>query len=326
MAAGLLQQPLLNGLHQPLAVPGEELHLLLGGLVGAQQAVFLITAAAVNRGVQNLVQTKDPLGSGGLQQPLGALTGVNVAAQHIPGIGQDGPGIVGKDDLHLRPAALNQLLVVGHVVHTGEGVLLIAEELPVFLQGEDVLVGVHPLLIHRVQADEVVAHLVGGVAEHEDNLFRPLGDAPQADGKAVAAEDGEDHADCLAAQLGPDVGGNVVHRGVIALGPGDNGLSHGHNVPVPDGKAVLPGGLQQGAGNHLHQIVTAADDGGADAPGNCTDHTAHKGTLLVFISFLREKLPQLCMIPRFRPVVNMILGCCSPKASLRKGRWHLRSK
>ena len=282
---GLLEEPLLDRLHQPLAVPGEELHLLLRGLVGAQQAVFLIIATAVHRGVEDLVQAEDPLRSRRPEQPLGAGPGVDVAAQHVLGVGQNGPGIVGKDDLHLGPAALDQLLVVGHIVHPGEGVLFIAEEPAVLLQGEHVLIGVHPLLVYRIQADQVVAHLVGGVAE----LLRPFGDAPQADGKAVTAEDGEDHPHCAAPQLGLHVGGDIVHRGVVALGPGHNGLGHGHNVPVPEGKAVLLRGLQQGTGDDLHQIVSAADNGGADAPGNGTDHTAHKGTLLVLIAFAREK-------------------------------------
>ena len=305
MLAGFLQQLFLNGLHQPLAVPGEQLHLFLGGLVGAQQTVFLVISAAMDGGVQNLVQAEHLFRAGGFQQPFGTPAGVDVAAQHVPGVGQDGTGIVGEDNFHLGPTALNELLVVGHVVHAGEGVLLIAEQLPVPRQGEHVLVGIHPLLVHSVQADEVVAHLVGGVTEHEDNLFGPFGNAPQADGKTVAAEDGENHAYRLPAQLGPDIVGNFIHGGVVALGPGHDGLGHGHNVPVAEGKAILGGGLQQGIGYDLHQIVPTADDGGADAPGYGTDHTTHKGNTPHFHIDYPGKLQQLYIIPRCWTIVNI---------------------
>ena len=148
------------------------------------------------------------------------------------------------------------------------------------------------VLMLSYPSDEVGNHLISLDAVDEkgvDHLFAPLGDAPQADGEAVAAEDGENHTNRLPAQLGADVGGDLVYSGVVALGPGHNGLGHGHDIPVPEGKAVLPCGLQQGIGDNFRQVVPAADDGGADTPGYCTDHTAHKGTLLVFISFAWKK-------------------------------------
>jgi len=124
----------------------------------------------------------------------------------------------------------------------------------------------------------VVAHLVGGVAQHQDDLPSPLGNAPQAHGKAVAAEDGEDDAHGATAQLGLYVGGDVIGGCIVALGPGHDGLGHGHHVPVTDGEAVLRlrGSFQDGLGDNLHQIVAAADDGSPDTPGDSTDHTAHK--------------------------------------------------
>ena len=78
--------------------------------------------------------------------------------------------------------------------------------------------------------------------------------------------------------LGPHVGGNIVHGSVVALSTGHDGLGHSHYIPVPDGKAILRlgGSLQNGLGDDLHQIVAAADNGRPDAPGNSTDHTAHK--------------------------------------------------
>ncbi len=91
-----------------------------------------------------------------------------------------------------------------------------AELLPELLLGEGVPVGVHPGLVQQLLAHQVVAHLVGGVGEEQHDLFGPPGKAPEEDGKAVAAEDGEHHADGLPAQPCPDVGGDLVHGGVVA--------------------------------------------------------------------------------------------------------------
>ena len=56
MLAGLGEHLGLDGLHQVLAGAGEQLHLVLGGLVGAQQAVGLVAAAAVDGGGHDVVQ------------------------------------------------------------------------------------------------------------------------------------------------------------------------------------------------------------------------------------------------------------------------------
>ena len=76
----------------------------------------------------------------------------------------------------------------------------------------------------------------------------------------------EQYAYRAAAQFGAHVGGDVVHGGVISLGPGYDGLGHGDYVPVTDGKAVLAGGLKNRLGDDLHQVVPAADDGSANPP------------------------------------------------------------
>ena len=120
--AGGLQQLVLDVLHQTLAVPGEELDLVLGGLVGAQQAVAGVVAAAVHRGGEDLVQAEHTLCAGGLEQALGAGAGVDVAGQNVLGVVQNGPGVVGEEDLHLRAALPDELGVVVHIVHAGEGV------------------------------------------------------------------------------------------------------------------------------------------------------------------------------------------------------------
>ena len=149
--------------------------------------------------------------------------------------------------------------------------LVVAEELPIPGLGEHVLVGVHALLVHQVQVDEVVAHLVGGVAEHEDDLLGAGGDALEADGETVPAEDGEDHAHSVVAELAADVSGDLVHGGVIALGAGHNGLGHGHHVPVIQLETSAFGSGQNAVHHDLSDVVSFPDDGSTDASGYGAD-------------------------------------------------------
>ena len=149
--------------------------------------------------------------------------------------------------------------------------LVLTEQLAVLLQGEDVGVGIDTGLVDLVQRHQLVAHLVGGVGQHQHHLLAAHGDTAQADGEAVAGEDGEDHTDSLTAQLGADVVSDVLHRAVVALSAGHDGLGHGDDVAVTKLKALGLGGLQDALGDDGGQIVALADDGAANTPGYGTD-------------------------------------------------------
>ena len=217
MLAGGVQHALLDVQHQRAAVAGKELDLVLGGLVGAQQTVLFVVAAAVHRRGEDLVQTVDRLRAGGLEQSLGARAGVNVAGEDTVGILEDVLRVVGEDDLRLGAAAFHQLGVVGHVVNAGELVLHLAEQGAELLQRQHVAVGVDAGGVHRIEADERVAHLVGRIAEHQHHLAAALGDAAQQNGKAVARKDRENHADRTAAELGAHICGNIINACIVAL-------------------------------------------------------------------------------------------------------------
>ena len=275
MLAGLFQQPLLDVQHQRRALTGEELDLVLGGLVGAQQAEPLLEAAAVHALVQDIVQAIHPLGPGGPEQTLGALPAVDVAGQHIFGVVQNGAAVVGEHDLHLRAALADQVAVVADVVHTGEGVGVGAEQLPVLFQRQHIGVGVHPGLVQLIQAHQSVAHLVGGIAQHQHELLRTHGDAPKADGEPVPGQDGENHADGFPSQLGADILGDGVHGGIVALSPGHHGLGDRNHVPIPKGEALTLGGLQDAVHHDGRQIIPLPDDGGADTSGYGADFSFH---------------------------------------------------
>ena len=159
----------------------------------------------------------------------------------------------------------------------------VAEQLTVLLQGQHVGVGIDALLVKHIQIDQMVAHLVGRIAEHQDDLLGALGDAAQADGETVAAEDREDDADGLTAQLGTHVVGNVIHAAVVALRAGDDSLGHRDDVAVTGSKLTAIGRSHDAIGHDLHQIIAFTDDRRTNAHGNSTNHSAHISTLLILL-------------------------------------------
>ena len=112
---------------------------------------------------------------------------------------------------------------------------------------------------------EVVADLVGGVGEHQHDLFAAAGDAAQADGEAVPGKDGENDGDGPAAQLGAHVGGDVVDGGVVAVGAGHDALGDGDDVARVQLKALLGHCGLDSVGGELDYVVAFAYDRGTDA-------------------------------------------------------------
>ena len=94
----------MDPVHHLLTADGEQLYGILRGLIGTQQAVFVVVTAAVYAFCQDLVQAVNLLRAAGCQKPLGPLTAVDIAGQDAVRILQDGFGIVGKDHLHLGPS------------------------------------------------------------------------------------------------------------------------------------------------------------------------------------------------------------------------------
>ena len=194
---------------------------------------------------------------------------------HFFGVGEDGPAVVGEEDLHLTAHLLHQGFVISHIIYAGEGVEVFAEQAAVVPFGEDVVPGVDAFFIQLVQADQVVAHLIGGVTEHQDHLFQALGNALEADGEPVAAEDGEDNPHCVIPAFLVDVGGDVVDVGVVALAPGDHSFGDGDNVFVPQGEALRFGCADHRIGHDFDKVIPLADNGCAHAPDNGTNHSFH---------------------------------------------------
>ena len=256
-------------------------------------AVLIVIAAAVHRGGHDLVQAEHGIGARGGEQALGALAGVDVAGEHGLGVAQDGPGVVGEHDLAFGARALDHAAVIVHIVHAGEGVLFIAEQLAVAGLAEHVAPGVDARSVQLVLGDEVVAHLVAGVAEHKHDLFAAPGNAAQAYGETVAAEDGPNHAHRAAAQLLPNVAGNILNGGVVALAAGHHRLGNPDHVAVAQGKAFAFGCGQNRVYHDAGHIVALPDDRGTDAPRNGTHQTLH--TLFAPLLF-NASLAAVCKI------------------------------
>ena len=141
-----------------------------------------------------------------------------------------------------------------------------AEQLAIALQRQNVGVGVNARRVNLIPSDQLVPDLVRRIGKHQHNLTATLGDASQTDGKAIAGENGEKYAHGAAAQLGADIGGDFVHRSVVALRAGDYGFGHGNDIPVVQGKVFGTGGFQYAFGYDGSEVISLADDGAADAP------------------------------------------------------------
>lgn len=137
----------------------------------------------------------DGFGPGRLEQPFAPVAGVDIASQHIRRFGEDGGGVVGEKHLHFSAFLPNQGGVIFHIVHAGKGMFTVAEQLPVFFLGEYVGPGIDPFLVQFIRVKKMIAHFIGGIGQHKGDFIRAPGDAPQADGETVPAQDGEDHAD-----------------------------------------------------------------------------------------------------------------------------------
>lgn len=100
---GLFKHELLHTLNEFLAVDREQLNGVLGSLIGTQQTAEIVVAAAVYGCGEDVVKAVDGLGTVLLEQALCAGSGVDIAAQHILGVVEDGRGLVCEMMSHSQP-------------------------------------------------------------------------------------------------------------------------------------------------------------------------------------------------------------------------------
>ena len=198
---------------------------------------------------------------------------MDIAADHGVGVVQHRLHPVGEHDLRFGSGLLNDGLVVVHIVHAGKGVDHRAESVTEALQIQHVVPGVDARLVQLIHGHQMVAHLVGGIAEHQHHLLAATGDALQQQREAVAAENGEHHGHGLAAGFGADVGADLLHGGVVALAAGHHGLGDGHHVLVVSLDAVLAQRVQHGLHSHGHGVVALTENRRAHAPYNSSQRS-----------------------------------------------------
>ena len=107
------------------------------------------------------------------------------------------------------------------------------------------------------------------IAAEKAGIFKPgvpalaaARDAAQAYCKAVAGKDGEHNADGAAAELGLDVGRDIVNAGVVAVCARNNGFGDGNDVALAQLEAVLGHRGHDGIRDYLNYIVALTHDGG----------------------------------------------------------------
>ena len=152
--------------------------------------------------------------------------------------------------------------------------LYIAEQLTVLFLAEDIGVGVNALFVEHVYIKQVIADLVGGVAEHNCYLLAAECDTTQADCKSVSAEDGEDNADMAAGVLCLYIGCNIIHGCVVALRPCEYRLGDTDDILLADSDIFCLDAVQNALCHDLCKIVALTYDGCSDTAYNCSDRSS----------------------------------------------------
>jgi len=262
--------------------PSGQLDGFLGCLVRTEQTVGRVAAAAVDRCGQDVVQTQYDRSACFFQDAFGAISGVDVAGQHLVGVVEDGLWIVGKNDFYLSAAFTNQLGVKFNIVYTGEWVQHLAEQLAVFCFGQHVAPWVDALFVEQLLVDKVVADLISREAEHQNDLFCAAGNALEADRKAVAAQDREDDTDGFSAKFVFDIGSDVIDVRIVSLCACNDRLGYSDNISVVEGKAFAFACCQDRIDDDFCKVVTFADDGRTNAAGYGTYQSFHNQNPLFF--------------------------------------------
>ena len=113
----------------------------------------------------------------------------------------------------------------------------------------------------------MVAHLVGGIGQHDDELVHARRYAAQQHGEPVSRKNGEDEPHRAAASLGADILRDLLHGGVIALRAGDHRFGNGEHIAVLNVKSGR--GVSRRGEQTLHrdggEIVSLPDDRCLDA-------------------------------------------------------------
>ena len=156
----------MNILYNVLAFSGEQLDLVFGGFVGAQQTISGIVAAAINRSIHNVIQTANNFSTSCLQNTFSSYTSMNIAGKNAISVVQDSFSLVSKNNLNLSTCFFNQVCIIFYIVNTSEFVLVFAKQLTIFFQCQYIAVRIDACFIQLVIGQQCITNLVARIAEH----------------------------------------------------------------------------------------------------------------------------------------------------------------
>ena len=119
--------------------------------------------------------------------------------------------MVGENDFHLGTAGSDQITIVAHIVNSGKFMTVFTKELPICFQAQDIAVRIDSGFIQLIDGYQLVSNLIAWVAQHQNDLFRPLCNSLQTDCKPVTAQDREHNTNGFSSQLFLNISGNCIH-------------------------------------------------------------------------------------------------------------------
>ena len=145
-----------------------------------------------------------------------------------------------------------------------------AKQLTIFFFGQHIAVGINIVLIHHIPVDQVVAHFVRGITEHQNDFLATGSNAAQADRKAVTAQNGEDNAYSFATQFCANVLCNIFDTYIVALSACNDRLGHSNDIPVAGGYTIDANSIQNRTGNDFGQVIALTNNRCANTHRNST--------------------------------------------------------
>ena len=180
---------------------------------------------------------------------------MDVGADHLVCVVKDLARVVGKDDLSFGSFFLYELFIIIYIVYVSESVPGFSEQAFKFLLSQHILIRVYALFIEKINVQQVVAHFVAGIAEHEDDLLCTFGHASEADGKSVPAENRENNSDGFSAQFSFHIGSQLVGSRIVGLGSCQDGFGHCENIFGADLKITVIYTGHQSVYGDLFQVI-----------------------------------------------------------------------
>ena len=159
-----------------------------------------------------------------------------------------------------------------------------AESIAETLEIQHIMPRVDARLVQLIHTDQMVAHLIGGIAEHQHHLFAAAGNALQQQRKTIAAEDGERDTHRLPAGLGADIGADLLHSGIVALATGHNRLGDGHHILIVGFDTVFAQRVQNGCNSNGHGVIALTENRCAHAARNSTQSSHSSSSFRHFVN------------------------------------------